>query len=77
MAEDKKGHQVYIFRAFPFQVGQKIFVESGPRRGDWEVIGVDDRKVKLKCPVSHREFEWDRYYYFVEQRDHEPWPHGH
>jgi hypothetical protein len=27
--------------------------------------------------VSHREFEWDRYYYFVERRDHEPWPHGH
>jgi hypothetical protein len=77
MAEQEKGHQVYIFRAFPFQVGQKIFVESGPRRGDWEVIAVSDQKVKFRCPVSHREFEWDRYYYLLERRENEPWPHSH
>lgn len=75
MNDATERHHVYIFRAFPFQVGQKIFVESGPRSGDWEVIGVSDHKVRLKCPVSHREFEWDRYYYFVESRKEEPWPH--
>jgi hypothetical protein len=77
MADKAQGHEVYIFQAFPFQVGQKIFVKSGPRRGDWEVIGVDDKKVRLKCPVSFREFEWDRYYYLVERRENEAWPHGH
>ena len=44
-------HHVAMFRPYPFQVGQKINIETGPRKGDWEVIGVSDRKVKLRCPV--------------------------
>lgn len=66
---------VVIFRPYPFEVGQKIWIESGPRRGDWEVIGVTDRKVKFRCPISKREFEWNRFCYFVEEDRNSPWPH--
>ena len=33
-------HRVVAFRPYEFQIGQKIRIESGPRQGDWEVIGV-------------------------------------
>ena len=68
-------HSVVIFRPYPLAVGQKIYIEAGPRRGDWEVIGVSDRKLKLRCPISKREVEWDRFCYFAAETDHEPWPH--
>ena len=67
-------HKVTIFRPASMQVGQKIRIEGGPRAGDWEVIAVSDRKVKLRCPISHREFEWDRFCYTVEERDNVEWP---
>jgi len=67
-------HKVTFFRLYPFEVGQKIHIHDGPRKGDWEVIGVNDRKVKFRCPVSFREFEWDRFCYFVEERDNAEWP---
>jgi hypothetical protein len=67
---------ITLFRPYPFQVGQKIFIEDGPRRGDWEVVGLSDRKVKLRCPLSGREVEWDRFCYFVEETDDMPWPHS-
>ena len=67
--------KVLIFRPYPFQVGQKIFIESGPRQGDWEVLTVEDRTVRLRGPFSHREVEWDRLCYFVEERD-DRWPHS-
>jgi hypothetical protein len=70
-------HRVVIFRSYPFEVGQKIHIEEGPRRGDWEVIGVSEHKVKLKCPVSFREFVWSRFCYFVEQREISEWPQKH
>lgn len=65
--------KVSVFSPYSFFEGQKINIESGPRKGDWEVIGVTERKVKLRCPVSLREFEWDRFCYFVEDRD-DLWP---
>ena len=65
---------VIIFEPYPFTVGQKIRIEGGPRHGDWEVIGVADRKDTLRCPVSHREFEWDRFCYFMEEREGVKWP---
>jgi len=69
-------HQVLIFTPYPFQEGQRIRIEEGPRRGDWLVIGQSERKVRLKCPVSGREVEWDRFYQMVETRTQE-WPqHG-
>ncbi len=65
---------VTVFAPYPFADGQKIRIAEGPRRGDWEVVAVDDRKVTLRCPVSRREFTWDRFCYFVEQREGETWP---
>lgn len=64
---------VSVFAPYPFEEGQKIHIADGPRRGDWEVIGVTERKVKLRCPVSHREFEWDRFCYHVADRE-QTWP---
>jgi hypothetical protein len=29
----------------------------------------------LRCPISKRQFEWDRFCYFVEERPEERWPH--
>lgn len=66
--------QVVVFRSYPFEVGQKIYIEDGPRHGDWEVIDVGARKVKLRCPISKREFEWNRFCYWVEKRE-DVWPH--
>jgi hypothetical protein len=66
--------KVLLFEPYPFEVGDKIHISGGQRSGDWEVIGLDDRKVKLRCPVSRREFEWDRFCYFVEVLENEEWP---
>jgi hypothetical protein len=68
-------NKVVTFRPYPFRVGQKIYVEGGPRRGDWQVIGVSERTVKLRCPISQREFEWDRFCYFAEEQNGVQWPH--
>ncbi len=65
---------VTVFHPYPFVAGQKIHIGGGPRRGDWEVIGVEEKKIKLRCPVSRREFEWDNFCYFVEQKEDEEWP---
>jgi hypothetical protein len=67
-------HSVTIFQPYAFVIGQKIHIAGGPRSGDWEVIGVTDKKVMLKCPVSLREFEWNRFCYVVEERVAEVWP---
>jgi len=67
-------HKVVVFRPYPFQAGQRIRIDSGPRRGDWEVIGVGERKVKLRCPISQREFEWGHFCYYVEERNGIEWP---
>lgn len=66
--------QVKVFQTYPLRVGQKINIADGPRRGDWLVIGVSERKVRLRCPVSGREVEWERFCYLVEERSLEEWP---
>jgi hypothetical protein len=71
-----QNHTVITFRSYPFQLGEKIYITDGPRHGDWEVIGITDRKVTFRCPVSHREFTWDRFCYFMEERKDSPWPHA-
>ena len=68
------GHKVTIFKLYPFTEGQKLNIEGGPRHGDWEVVAVGDRKVKLRCPISSREFEWNRFCYFSEEREGVEWP---
>jgi hypothetical protein len=71
MAKEK----VTIFKPYPFDVGQKIYIASGPRHGDWEVIGISEKKIKLRCPISGRELEWNRFCYVVEESENSPWPH--
>lgn len=67
-------HHVIFFEPYPFRVGQKIHINQGPRKGDWEVIGVNEKKVKLRCPVSFREFESDRFCYHVDEKSGVIWP---
>ena len=67
-------HDVTLFSPYPFEVGQKINIKGGPRKGDWEVVAVSDRKVKLRCPFSHREFEWNRFCYVVDEKKDVQWP---
>jgi hypothetical protein len=66
--------KVVIFKPYPFEAGQKIHIDGGPRKGDWEVLGVTERKVKLRCPISFKEFEWNRFCYFSEEQDCVKWP---
>ena len=65
--------QVIVFQQYPFEKGQKIHIADGKRRGDWLVAGLDEKKVTLRCPVSGREFSWDRFCYQVEISK-QPWP---
>ncbi len=66
--------KVVYFELYPFSVGQRLNIKGGPRKGDWEVIGVSDKKIKLRCPISLREFEWNRFCYFTEERSGVAWP---
>ncbi len=67
-------HKVTIFKPYPFQVGQKIRIEGSQRKGDWEVAAITERKVTLRCPISNKEFTWDRFCYFAGENDDFPWP---
>ncbi len=69
-----KTDKVIFFEPYPFSVGQKINIKKGPRKGDWEIVGFSEKKVKLRCPVSLREFEWNRFCYFTEERNDVEWP---
>ena len=66
--------KVTIFKPYPFEVGQKIRIDGGTRQGDWEVVSVNEAKVRLRCPVSNREFEWHRFCYVTDEREKEVWP---
>ncbi|MCG8688377.1 MAG: hypothetical protein MI892_26130 [Desulfobacterales bacterium] len=65
--------KVTVFKAYPFEVGQKIRIEESPRYGDWEVVGVTEHKVTLRCPISKKEFTWSRFCYKTEDVDGQ-WP---
>ena len=67
-------YNIAIFKPYPFELGQKIRIDSGPRSGDWEVVAIDPSHVELQCPISHRKFKWARFCYLVEERENEPWP---
>lgn len=64
---------VTIFHPYAFEVGEKIYIEGGPRRGDWLVTAYDEKKVTLQCPVSKKEFTWDRFCFHLEKRN-QDWP---
>jgi len=65
--------KITVFKRFPFEVGQKLHISDGPRKGDWEVIDVDEKKVKLRCPVSGFIAHWDRFCYFADEEN-TTWP---
>ncbi|KPK02004.1 MAG: hypothetical protein AMK71_03715 [Nitrospira bacterium SG8_35_4] len=68
-------HQkVTVFKAYPLHQGQKIRIEGSRRSGDWEVVDIGEHKVTLRCPISNRQFTWDRFCYFVEEQESAPWP---
>lgn len=67
-------HKVITFKPFPFEAGQKIHIDGGPRGGDWEVLDVTERKVTLRCPVSFKEFSWNRFCYFTKEQAGVEWP---
>jgi hypothetical protein len=67
-------HDVAVFKPYPFIIGEKIRIEGSPRRGDWQVIGVSEKSVKLKCPLSLREFEWPIFCYVVDKEQGVAWP---
>jgi len=67
-------HDVTVFKPYDFRVGQKLFIEGGPRKGDWEVVAVTDSKVKLRCPFSKREFDWNRFCYVIDEKKGAVWP---
>ncbi len=67
-------HKISIFKPYSFYKGQKIHIDGGPRNGDWEVVSFTKHKVKLRCPISLKEFEWSRFCYQVEERDAAVWP---
>jgi hypothetical protein len=69
-----ESHTVAVFSPFDFKKGQKINISSGPRKGDWEVVHATDKKVKLRCPFSLKEFEWDHFCYHVEDYKVSQWP---
>lgn len=66
--------KVTFFKPYPFEIGQKIRIEESRRSGDWEVIGLTDKTVSLRCPVSGREFEWTKFCYYVEDKNNIQWP---
>ncbi|MDH3347875.1 MAG: hypothetical protein OEM02_07225 [Desulfobulbaceae bacterium] len=65
---------VIFFSPYPFKLGEKIHITEGKRRGDWEVVEISDDKVRLRCPVSNREFNWDRFCYEVREEEGVVWP---
>ncbi len=68
------GYNVAVFHPYPFTVGEKIRIEGPRRRGDWEVMVVGEKTVTLRCPISHREFEWDTFCYLVSEEKDAVWP---
>lgn len=68
------GHTVAVFRPYDFSIGQKIRIEDSRRKGDWEIVGISEHKITLKCPVSKKEFEWTKFCYLVEEEKNVVWP---
>jgi len=66
--------KVLMFTPYPFEPGQKIHITDGPRKGDWEIVKAAGRKVTLRCPRTKREYEWDRFCYYVETAKDAEWP---
>ncbi len=66
-------HQVTVFKPYPFKIGQKIRIDGSRRGGDWEVMDITETKVTLGCPISKKQFTWDRFCHYSEDKTME-WP---
>jgi hypothetical protein len=66
-------HPVTVFKPYPFKQGQKIRIEGSRRSGDWEVVDLSDTQVTLRCPISKKQVNWDRFCYFIEDKNMK-WP---
>jgi len=60
--------KVTFFKGYPFTPGQKLCIEDGPRKGDWIVKAVHERKVDLRCPISGVEVSWNHFCYVTDER---------
>lgn len=65
--------QVAFFKPYPFKIGEKIRIEDSRRAGDWEVVDVTDTKVTLRCPISRKSYQWNRFCYHIETKSAQ-WP---
>ncbi len=54
------------FKIYPFNPGQRIFIEDGPRQGDWIITMVNEKKIGLRCPVTGVQVTWNRFCYTVK-----------
>ena len=61
--------KVRCFSLYEFTVGEMIYIDSGKRKGDWRVAAVDDKTITLRCPMSGREFTWNRFCYHVGETE--------
>ena len=68
------GHDVTVFRPYPFEVGQKIRIENSRRAGDWEIAAIGEHTVTLRCPISKKEFEWNKFCYLISEEKNTAWP---
>lgn len=65
--------KVLVFDPYQFKSGQKIYINGGKRKGDWEVVDYDDEKLTLQCPISGVKLSVSQFCYFVEEVTQE-WP---
>ena len=63
------GHDVTVFKPYPFTIGQKIRIEDSRRAGDWEIVAISEHKVTLRCPISRKEFDWTKFCYVVDEEN--------
>lgn len=69
-----KRFEVTVFSPYEFTPGQKITIDGGRRKGDWEVVDCDEEKVTLKCPISKKTFKFNRFCYHAKDEKEIEWP---
>ena len=65
--------KVLVFGPYKFKPGQKIYINGGKRKGDWEIIDYDGEKVTLQCPVSGIKITVNQFCFLVDEAMQE-WP---
>lgn len=67
-------HDYALFEPYPFVVGQKIRIRNSRRGGDWEIVAVGEHTITLHCPITHKEYEWNKFCYLVSEQQKGVWP---